>query len=188
MAVLPILITGNPVLHSAAREVVTFDGDLDALIQNLSDTMEAAPGVGLAAPQVGVDLRVFVWDWTDDDGVRHSGVAVNPSLLLSPTPADAADDDADSEGCLSFPGERYPLRRAHRAVLRATDAAGSPFELEATGWLARILQHEYDHLDGTLYVDRLDSSWERSVAKVVRRSGWGVPGTSWTPGLDDLDA
>ncbi|MEY2849272.1 MAG: hypothetical protein RI885_1939 [Actinomycetota bacterium] len=188
MAVLPILITGDPVLHSPAHDVTEFGVSLDRLVADLFDTMEAAPGVGLAAPQVGVASRVFVWDWTDDDGLRHRGVAVNPALLLSPTPAGDPDEEADAEGCLSFPGERYPLRRAQIAVLTAVDAHGTPIRVEAEGWLARILQHEYDHLDGTLYVDRLDSAWDRAVAKVVRRSGWGVPGGTWTPGVDDLDA
>lgn len=188
MAVLPILITGDPVLHTRAAEVTEFDDTLHRLVDDMVETMAAAPGVGLAAPQVGVPLRVFVFDWTDDTGLRHRGVAVNPVLLISPVPAGPPDEDDDSEGCLSVPGERYPLRRADRAIMRAVDATGSPFEVEAAGWLARIFQHEYDHLDGTLYVDRLDSVWDRSVAKVIRKSGWGEPGVSWLPGVDDLDA
>lgn len=188
MAVLPILIMGDPVLHSRASEITEFDDALAHLVSDMFDTMAAAPGVGLAGPQVGVGRRLFVYDWTDDSGVQHRGVAVNPVLLVSSVPAGVPDDDADAEGCLSFPGERYPLRRAGRALLQAVDDTGSAFEVEADGWLARIFQHEYDHLDGTLYVDRLDSAWDKSVAKAIRKSGWGEPGASWLPGVDDLDA
>jgi peptide deformylase len=149
--------------------------------------MRAAPGVGLAAPQVGVPLRVFVYSWTDGDDRQHSGVAVNPELWLSPTRVGEADEDTESEGCLSIPGERFPLRRADRALLRAQDADGEYFEVEAEGWLARIFQHEYDHLDGVLYADRLEHPHSKAVAKAIRRRSWGGPGQNWLPGRDHLD-
>jgi len=188
MAVLPILITGDPVLHSPARLVTDFGPHLHQLVSDMFETMEAAPGVGLAAPQVGMGVRVFVYDWLDDDEVRWRGVAINPELWISPPTIGAADEEQESEGCLSVPGERFPLRRSELAILRAVDLDQAPFEIRAHGWLARIFQHEYDHLDGILYVDRLEPVWAKPVAKAIRRAGWGVPGESWLPGRDDLDA
>ena len=188
MAVLPILITGEPVLHRPATEVTGFDDTLRTLVDDMFETMAAAPGVGLAAPQVGVDLRVFVFDWTGEDNHSHRGVAVNPELFVTPTPLGDADEDDDAEGCLSVPGERFPLTRSARAILRAVDLDGEAFEIEADGWLARIFQHEFDHLDGILYVDRLPHQWNKPVAKILRKQGWGVPGNSWMPGSDDIDA
>jgi peptide deformylase len=188
MAVLPIRITGDPVLHAAAETVTHFDDSLAALITDMFDTMAAAPGVGLAAPQVGVGLRLFVYNWTDDDNVLWRGTAINPELWITPTPIGDADEDDESEGCLSIPGERFPLRRSGRAILRATEADGTDFEITAEGWLARIFQHEYDHLDGTLYADRLDHVHRKAVAKVIRKQGWGVAGESWMPGVDKIDA
>ncbi|MFD1713823.1 peptide deformylase [Amnibacterium flavum] len=187
MAILPIIITGDPVLHEPAAPVTVFDDDLRKLVADMYDTMDAAPGVGLAAPQVGVSLRVFVYNYPHMDGTPRRGVAINPELWLSPTPTGEADEDADSEGCLSVPGERFPLLRAPRAILRAVDLEGEPFEIEAVGWFARIFQHENDHLDGVLYVDRLDFLNARRAGKVIRKSGWGVPGESWLPGVDHLE-
>jgi peptide deformylase len=187
MAVLPILITGDPVLHSAASPVTVFDDTLRRLVADMFDTMEAAPGVGLAAPQVGVGLRLFVFSWTDDAGVLWRGSAINPQLLISPIDIGEADEDEESEGCLSIPGERYPLRRADLAVLSAVDIDGEPFEIRAEGWLARILQHEFDHLNGILYADRLEHSHAKAAAKAVRKNGWGKPERSWLPGVDNLD-
>lgn len=174
-------------LHTPAGPVADFDDDLSELVADMFETMEQAPGVGLAAPQVGVPLRLFVYDWTDDDDQRWRGVAVNPQLWLSPVPIGEADEDDESEGCLSVPGERYPLKRAELAILRAHDLDGKPFEIRADGWLARIFQHEYDHLDGVLYVDRLEPLHAKNAAKAVKRNGWGVPGNSWLPGVDHLE-
>ena len=188
MAVLPIRISGEPVLHAPAADVTEFDSALEALVTDMFDTMAAAPGVGLAAPQVGVGLRVFVYNWTDDDDRLWRGAAINPELWITPTPTGAADDENESEGCLSIPGERFPLRRSARAILRAKGLDGMPFEITAEGWLARIFQHEYNHLDGILYADRLEHSYDKAVAKVLRKQGWGVPGQSWTPGVDELEA
>ncbi len=188
MAVLPICITGEPVLHRPASPVETIDEGIRALVANMIETMHEAPGVGLAAPQVGVDARLFVYDWTDEDDVRWHGVAINPELLVSPPPLGEPDDDLDSEGCLSVPGERFPLRRSERALLRATDLDGKAFEIDAQGWLARIFQHEFDHLEGVLYVDRLAHPHGKAALKAIRRQSWGGPGQSWMPGIDDLDA
>lgn len=187
MSVRPILITGEPVLHTRAAEVAEIDDDLRALVADMEETMAAAPGVGLAAPQVGVPLRVFVWNWTDEQGTEHRGTAINPTLLISPTPIGEPDAEAESEGCLSIPGERFPLRRSELAILRATDLDGEQFEVKAEGWLARIFQHEYDHLDGVLYADRLTYPHVKTVARVIRKKSWGAPGASWTPGVDHLE-
>jgi peptide deformylase len=184
MAVLPILITGDPVLHTATAAVTQFDDELRKLVDDMIETMKAAPGVGLAAPQVGHGVRVFVYDWTDDDGLHSSGTAVNPQLWISPVPIGDPDDVEESEGCLSIPGERYPLRRADNAILRSVDVDGTPFEVSATGWLARIFQHEFDHLNGILYSDRLNHAHGRAARKAIRKNEWGVPGLSWLPGVD----
>ncbi len=188
MAVLPIRITGDPVLHRPAAPVTVFDETLRALVADMFETMDAAPGVGLAAPQVGVDARLFVYGWTDEEGTAWRGVAINPELWLSPTELGELDPETESEGCLSIPGERFPLRRARRAILRGVDLDERPFEIVAEGWLARIFQHEYDHLDGVLYADRLEEPHAKAVARIIRKNGWGSPGRSWTPGVDDIDA
>ena len=187
MAVLSIRITGDQVLHQPARPVTAFDDSLRTLVSDMIETMKAAPGVGLAAPQVGVDVRVFVFDWTGDDGVHTSGTAINPRLWVTPVAVGEPDDEAESEGCLSIPGERFPLRRADGAILHAVDLDGAPYELRASGWLARILQHEFDHLDGILYADRLNHEQGRLARKAVKKNGWGVPGLSWMPGQDHLE-
>jgi len=187
MPVLPIRITGEPVLHERAAEVTAFDDDLRALVQDMYETMDLAPGVGLAGPQVGVGKRLFVYSWTDDDEVLHRGVAINPVLWTTPPVPETVeelDEDEESEGCLSIPGERFPLRRAEGALLSAVDEHGEPFEVEAHGWLARVFQHEYDHLDGYLYADRLVHPYGKQVAKAIRKSSWGGPGKSWLPGRD----
>lgn len=187
MAVRPIVISGEPVLHSPAHPVVDFDDDLRALVRDMYETMDAAPGVGLAGPQVGVGLRLFTFSYLDDDEVETRGVAINPELWITPVPAVEPDEDEDVEGCLSFPGERFALMRSPQAILRAVDLEQKPFEIHAEGWLARIFQHEFDHLNGTLYVDRLEHQDAKIAAKISRKRGWGVPGLNWLPGVDDLE-
>jgi len=189
MAVRSIVITGDPVLHSPAASVVVFDDSLRTLVSDMYETMDEAPGVGLAAPQIGVGLRLFTYSFEDDQDVLWRGVAINPELWITPVPAGDADEDDpnEDEGCLSFPGERFPLRRAHSAILRAVDLNEEPFEIRADGWLARIFQHEFDHLDGTLYVDRLEHTYAKMSAKIARKRGWGVGGLSWMPGIDNLE-
>jgi peptide deformylase len=187
MSVRAIRITGEPVLHSHAQPVASIDDEIRELVRDMEETMAAAPGVGLAAPQVGVSLRLFVWNWHDDDGVEYRGTAINPELWISPPPVGEPDDEAESEGCLSIPGERFGLRRAELAVLRATDLDGEAFKVQASGWLARIFQHEYDHLEGVLYADRLTYPLSRVAAKAIRKNGWGTPGQTWMPGQDHLE-
>lgn len=186
MSVLPITISGEPVLHRPAARVTEFDDELRQLVADMFDTTVAAPGVGLAAPQVGVGKQVFVWIYEDQDEAPARGVAVNPELWITPAEPGLPDEE-DVEGCLSFPGERFALRRSERALLRAQDADGQPYEIEASGWFARILQHEYDHLQGLLYVDRLVHPESRGAQKAERKNGWGKPGLTWMPGVDDLE-
>jgi peptide deformylase len=97
-------------------------------------------------------------------------------------------DEDEQEGCLSFPGYRFPLVRSESVVLQAQDELGNPYQIEASGWLARIFQHEFDHLQGRLYVDRLIPEFEDDVREIKRAEGWGVPGNAWLPGVDDLEA
>lgn len=186
MPIRKIVITGEPVLHSRAKEVTAITDEIRALVQDMFETMDKAPGVGLAATQVGVDLRIFVYDYENEDGPLR-GVAINPSLDISPISQDWPDEDTEVEGCLSIPGERYPLKRADSATLTALDLDGSEYQIKATGWLARIFQHEFDHLNGTLYADRLLKPYAREIKKVIKLEGWGVPGQSWMPGEDFLE-
>jgi peptide deformylase len=188
VAVLPIRIMGDPVLHAPADPVEDITDEIRTLVADMFETMDTAPGVGLAAPQVGVPLRIFTYSYPDDDGQPWRGVAINPVLWIAPPVPGAPDEDSESEGCLSFPGERFPLRRSERALLTGIDLDGAPVRIEVDGWRARILQHEFDHLDGVLYIDRLgDGDW-KTVQKVALKRGWGRPGQQWMPGVDDIDA
>lgn len=187
MRIREIVITGNPSLHRAASPVHHIDDYVVELVDDMFATMELAPGVGLAAPQVGEDLALFVYDWVDDDGTQHRGVAINPTLVMDPLPIGPLDDEEELEGCLSVPGERFPLRRSDRVVLTATNLQGNEFTVEATGWLARIFQHEYDHVLGILYVDRLTHPHDRLALDAISEAGWGSPGFSWLPGRDHLE-
>ncbi len=186
MSVLPIVISGEPVLHRPAAVVSEFDDKLRTLVDDMFETCEAAPGVGLAAPQVGHGLRVFVWMYDEQDEGPARGVAINPTLWITPAEPGLPSEE-EAEGCLSFPGERFNLRRSPRALLRAHDIDGNPFELETSGWFARVMQHEYDHLDGLLYVDRLVHPENRGAQKAERKNGWGKPGLNWMPGVDELE-
>ena len=151
--VLPITRWGTPVMHARTRPVTEFDDDLRALVHDMFATMYAAEGVGLAATQVGVDLAVFVFDCPDDDHVRHAGVICNPVVTL-PEGKERNLESAD-EGCLSLPGAYIELARPDHAVCRGEDLDGQPVEVVGTGLLARCLQHETDHLNGTVFGDRL---------------------------------
>jgi peptide deformylase len=181
MAVHPIRIVGDPVLHHPARRVERFDDELRRLVEDMFDTLATAQGAGLAANQIGVDLRVFVYDCQDDEQVRHRGVVVNPELETSQRPETMPDPDADWEGCLSVPGEPFPTGRASWAKVTGSDVDGSPVEVAGTGYFARCLQHETDHLDGMLFLSRLVGRHARAAKKMVKRNGWGVPGLSWDP-------
>lgn len=186
MAVLPIVISGEPVLHTPAAPVAQITDEIRTLVADMYETMDAAPGVGLAAPQVGVGLRLFTYSYVDDDDLPWRGVVINPELWMAPPQPGEPDEDEESEGCLSFPGERFPLRRSDRVVVTGIDLDGAPVRLAVEGWRARILQHEYDHLDGYLYVDRLTRRERQICQKISKKRGWGTPGLSWTPGVDEV--
>jgi peptide deformylase len=187
MTVWPIRVVGDPVLHTPARTVTELGAPLHELVRDMFDTMAAAEGVGLAANQIGVGLRLFVYDCPDDEGVRHRGVVVNPVLETSERPETMPDPDDDWEGCLSVPGENFPTGRATWARVTGTDADGAPVVVEGTGFLARCLQHETDHLDGVVYLDRLVGRYDREAKKMLRDQGWGVPGLAWDPAAGPVD-
>ena len=161
MSIQPIRLFGDPVLTSPAAPVTTFDKELRKLVKDLTETMQDAPGAGLAAPQIGVPLRVFTWDV--DDEVGH---LVNPTLDLS----DELQDG--EEGCLSFPELRYNTPRAMRAVAKGFNMYGDPVIIEGSEFLARALQHETDHLDGILFIDKLSAENRKLAMKEIRESDW----------------
>jgi peptide deformylase len=188
MTIRPICISGEPVLHRRAIEVQVFDEELRNLVADMYETMDKAPGVGLAAPQIGVGLRVFTYDYPDDEGNERRGVVINPVLEIGAIVDEPANEDTELEGCLSLPGERFPLKRAEKAIITGVDLDQKPILIEAEGWFARIFQHELDHLNGVLYVDRLAEPWKEISADLIADNGWGKPGLTWLPGTDDLDA
>ena len=149
MAIRPVRIWGDPVLRERARDVTGSDDSLLQLVADLFDTMQAYNGVGLAANQIGVAQRVLVLDAPLEDDRREQRALVNPVLS-------GLEGAVNSEeGCLSIPGIYEDVRRARRLLVRAQDERGAPVELVAEGFLARVIQHEADHLDGVLFVDRL---------------------------------
>ena len=161
MAIQPIRLFGDPVLRTPAAPVLDFDRELRRLVADLTDTMLHAPGAGLAAPQIGVGLRVFTWHV---DG--ETGHLVNPTLDLS-------DDVQDGpEGCLSLPDLTFDCRRALSVVAKGFDMHGEPVVIEGSDLLARAIQHETDHLDGVLFIDRLDKSNRKLAMKAIRESDW----------------
>ena len=161
MAIQPIRLFGDPVLRSKALEVVDFDKELRRLVEDLTDTMLEAPGAGLAAPQIGVGLRVFTWNVEGEVG--H---LVNPVLDLS---EETQDGD---EGCLSIPGLSIDCLRALSVVARGFDQYGEPVTIAGSDLLARAIQHETDHLDGVLFVDRLTPELRKQAMKEIRESEW----------------
>jgi peptide deformylase len=183
MAVRPIRIVGDPVLHQPTRRVEMFDRELRELVDDMFDTMAAARGVGLAANQVGVDLRLFVYDCPDDDGKRHRGLVVNPTIETSERPQTMPDPEDDLEGCLSVPGESFPTGRADWARVTGQNVDGKPITVEGTGYFGRCLQHETDHLDGLLYLSRLTGRYSKESKRMLKSNGWGVPGLSWDPAV-----
>jgi peptide deformylase len=157
----PIRLFGDPVLRSRASAVVDFDKELRTLVQDLTDTMLDAPGAGLAAPQIGVGLRVFTW-YIDGE----AGHLVNPDLTLS------SDIQEGPEGCLSLPELVFDCRRSLSVVARGWSMYGEPVTIEGSELLARAIQHETDHLDGVLFIDRLDAEARKAAMKQIRESEW----------------
>jgi peptide deformylase len=161
VSVKSIRLFGDPVLRTPAEPVVDFDAELRRLVKDLTDTMLEAPGLGLAAPQIGVGLRVF--SYNVDDVIGH---LINPVLKLSD------DQEIDEEGCLSFPGLQYPTPRAHGVVATGFTMHGEPVTIQGAGQLARCVQHETDHLDGILFIDRLDPAQRKLAMKEIRAAEW----------------
>ena len=167
--ILRITEVGEDILGRRCRDVVEFGTpELSHLIGSMFLTMYVAQGVGLAANQVDVDLRLFVFDCHDDDGVRHVGHILNP-VIENPAGTGPRNLVEASEGCLSVPGAAQPLARPDRAVVRGHDKDGRPVRIEATGYFARCLLHETDHVDGLLYIDRMDRRRRRAVLEEMER-------------------
>ncbi len=165
MAIQEIRLFGDPVLRTPAVEVTDFDKELRQLVKDLEDTMLDAPGAGLAAPQIGVGLRVFTY-YVDGE----LGHLINPDLDLS----DECQDG--EEGCLSFPGIYEDVQRALRVVARGQNMYGEPVTIEGSDLLARAIQHETDHLDGILFIDRMDPKQRKLAMKAIRQAEWtGAP-------------
>jgi peptide deformylase len=161
VSVRDIRLFGDPVLRSVAAPVVDFDKQLRQLVQDLTDTMLEAPGAGLAAPQIGVGLRVFTYNV--DAVVGH---LINPELTMTD------ETQTGDEGCLSIPGLTFDCTRAFGVVARGFDVHGEPVVVEGTASLARCIQHETDHLDGILFVDRLDAETRKAAMKAIREAEW----------------
>ena len=161
MPVQPIRLFGDPVLRTPAAPVETFDKELRRLVADLTDTMQDAPGAGLAAPQIGVLLRVFTY-WVDDE----LGHLVNPVLDLS------EDIQDGEEGCLSLPDLAFDTKRSISVVAKGMNMYGDPVVVQGSDLLARCVQHETDHLDGIMFIDRLDPKARKSAMKQIRAAEW----------------
>ncbi|MGV9818195.1 peptide deformylase [Nocardia xishanensis] len=166
MTIQPVRLFGDPILRARAAEVTEFDRELRQLVADLTDTMEDDGGVGMAAPQIGVGLRVFVYDTGD-----AAGHLVNPTYTVV-----GEEEQVGPEGCLSIPGLRYDTRRALRVRASGFDMHGKPVEFAAEKLLARCVQHETDHLDGVLFIDRLDPASRKEAMRTIRESDWFVSG------------
>ena len=165
MAVRPIRLFGDPVLRTPAEPVVDFDKELRTLVDDLFETMLDAPGRGLAAPQIGVGLRVFTYHVDADE----HGHLINPTLSF---PDD--EEQLGEEGCLSIPGLSWDCRRHRNVVARGFDVHGEPVTVTGSDLLARCVQHETDHLDGILFVDRLDPETRRRALSEIREAPWAA--------------
>jgi peptide deformylase len=164
----PVRLFGDPILRARAAEVTEFDRELQQLVTDLTDTMHDDGGVGMAAPQIGVGLRVFVYDTHD-----AAGHLVNPQWEVV-----GDEEQVGPEGCLSIPGVRYDTRRALRVRAKGVDMHGAPVEFTADGLLARCVQHETDHLDGVLFIDRLDPASRKDAMRTIRESDWFSAGVT----------
>jgi peptide deformylase len=162
VSVTPIRLMGDPVLRQPAAPVVDFDAELRQLVTDLTETMHAAGGAGIAAPQIGVGLRVFTW-YVDGE-VGH---LVNPDVTLVGDETEEAE-----EGCLSIPGYRFDCRRHLYVAATGFDMHGEPLRIEGSQKLARVVQHETDHLDGVLFVDRLDAEARQAALQVLAEAEW----------------
>jgi peptide deformylase len=165
-----VRIVGDPVLAAPSRPVTVFDAELAGLIEDMFETNRIASGAGLAAPQIGDDRAVFVYDCLDDERVRHTGHIINPEVVLADGPQDASE-----EGCLSVPGPFAELARASHVIVRGVDKDNQPVEVTGTGYFARCLLHETDHLRGTLYIDHLPRNRRRRIVRDMVPYDWNAP-------------
>ena len=173
VSVTPIRLLGDPVLRTPAAPVVDFDQELRRLVADLTDTMFAAGGAGLAAPQIGVGLRVFTW-YVDGE-VGH---LVNPEVALV-----GEETEEGPEGCLSIPGYTFDCRRHLYVAATGFDLHGEPVRVEGSHMLARAVQHEVDHLDGVLFVDRLDAEARAAALAAIGEAEWAGAG-AWVPRVE----
>jgi peptide deformylase len=164
MAIRTILHYPDPRLRIPTKTVDDFGPALQTLIDDMAETMYAAPGVGLAAPQIGEAVRLFLVDIAGEDEPSDLRVFINPEIV------DRSGTQTWEEGCLSFPGISEDIQRADRIVVRALDREGKPFELEASGLLAVAIQHELDHLEGTLMIDRVGTLKKRIIQRKMQKS------------------
>ncbi len=165
-----IRVVGDPVLSTPTAPIVDFDDELAALIEDMFASMYVAEGVGLAATQIGVGRALFVYDCIDAENVRHVGHLINPVIVTTSGPIDGGD-----EGCLSVPGPFHPTPRPSVATVRGVDRFGAPLEVTGTGFFARCLQHETEHLAGVLYIDRLPRNQRRRVLRDMEPFDWNAP-------------
>lgn len=166
----PVVVVGDPVLHTATEPVTEFDDELGRLIEDMFATMYVAEGVGLAATQIGVGRSIFVYDCHDEADIRHKGYVVNPRIVAS-----AGPEQKMEEGCLSVPGPFAMLPRPFEVTVRGRDKHGEPIEVTGTGFLARCLIHETEHLEGTLYIDHLNRRRRSRVLQSIEPFPWNGP-------------
>ena len=173
MATYPIRTFGDPVLRQRASEVEEIDGRLARLVDDMVETMYEAPGVGLAAPQVGVERRLFVYDVGEGDG---------PQTIVNPTITESRGEWAFEEGCLSVPGLHWVIVRPKEIHLTGYDLDGNELSIEADEYLARVLQHELDHLDGVLLFERLDEETRKQAMRTLRARALATADAGTRPG------
>ena len=168
--ILDIVKYGDPILTTRAEEVTEFNGELHKLVDDMFETMYGAPGVGLAAPQVGLLKRLFVMDCTSGRDRKRKLVLINPVIELE------EGEQTGDEGCLSFPGIYVEVKRAERVVVRAQDIDGSPFKLDLMNLEARCAAHETDHLDGEVFINYLSplkrDLVKRKIKKRIKQNDW----------------
>jgi peptide deformylase len=170
MALLEIVKYPDPILHEIGEPVTEFDEELKKLVADMFETMYAAPGVGLAAPQVGVSKRLFVMDCSGGRDASQKIAIINPEIVMT------EGEQVGEEGCLSFPGIYFDVKRAARAVVRGQDVNGSDIEIDGTELIARCMLHETDHCDGILYIDRTTplkrEMAKRKIRKLMKQGKW----------------
>lgn len=166
MSTYQIRVFGDPVLKQRATEVTEINGSLARVVDDMVETMYQAPGIGLAAPQVGIQKRFFVFDIDDGRG---------PQTLINPEIVESHGEWTFEEGCLSVPGMYFPIIRPKQVLLRGLDLDGNPLEIEADELLARLFQHELDHLDGTLLLSHLDDDQRKQALRELRRRALEQP-------------